>query len=156
MLPEYKFLTDANVGKLARLLLMLGFDTVYDNAFSMRQLTGIAIEENRILLSRNPAADNLFPGIQNFIISDEEPYIQLRQVIQYFNLKDRLRPFTRCILCNGILLTVSKENIINRLQQNTALYFDDFWQCNDCNRIYWKGSHYERMLQLVKQIRKEG
>ena len=73
MLPEYKFLADANVGKLARLPRMLGFDTVYDNAFSMRQLTGIAIEENRILLSRNPAADNLFPGIQNFIISDEEP-----------------------------------------------------------------------------------
>jgi uncharacterized protein with PIN domain len=49
-------------------------------------------------------------------------------------------------------VAVSKENIVERLQENTALYFDDFWQCNNCNRIYWKGSHYERMLQLAEEI----
>ncbi|HEX5155115.1 MAG TPA: Mut7-C RNAse domain-containing protein [Parafilimonas sp.] len=59
---EYKFLADANVGKLARLLRMPGFDVGYNNEFSRRQLTEIAIREKRILLSRNPAADKLFPG----------------------------------------------------------------------------------------------
>jgi uncharacterized protein with PIN domain len=149
---EYKFLADANVGKLARLLRMLGFDTAYDNTFSIPQLTEIAVRENRILLTRNPAAGKLFRGIQSFIVTDERPYIQLKQVIQQFNLKEWVRPFTRCITCNGILLTVPKENIINRLQQNTTLYFDDFWQCQGCNRVFWKGSHYERMLQMVKHI----
>ena len=152
MYTEYKFLADANVGKLARLLRMLGFDTGYDNAFSTRQLEDIAERQSRILLTRNPAAEKLFPGIQSFVVADEKPYIQLCQVIQHFNLKKRILPFTRCIECNAILVAVSKENIVERLQENTALYFDDFWQCNNCNRIYWKGSHYERMLQLAEEI----
>jgi len=156
MYIEYKFLADANVGKLARLLRMLGFDTVYDNAFSTQQLKEIAGREDRVLLTRNPAADKLFPAIRRFIITDENPYIQVKQVIKYFDLEERLRPFTRCIACNGVLHAAPKENIIDILQQNTALYFDDFWQCDDCNRIYWKGSHYERMLQLVEDINEEG
>ena len=148
---KVKFIADVHLGKLARLLRMLGFDTVYKNDFTLDELVKISDEENRILLSRNASLLKTHPD-KCFIVSDEDPLVQLKQVIQHFGLNDRFQPFSRCIVCNGILESVSKENIAYLLQKNTASYFTEFWQCKDCQRIYWKGSHYDRMLKTIENI----
>jgi uncharacterized protein with PIN domain len=148
---KVKFIADVHLGKLARLLRMLGFDTAYKNDFTLDELVKISDEENRILLSRNASLSKTHPD-KFFIVSDEDPLVQLKQVIQHFSLNDRFQPFSRCIVCNGILESVSKENIVYLLQKNTASYFNEFWQCKDCGRIYWKGSHYERMLKTIENI----
>jgi uncharacterized protein len=148
---ETKFIADVHLGKLARLLRMLGFDTVYENSFATNELISISREQERILLSRNSsfAKDNT---IKTFITTAEEPLTQLKQVVEYFELKNEFHPFSRCIVCNGELQTVSKQEISHLLPENTFRYFNEFWQCSNCRRIYWKGSHYERMLQTIQTI----
>ena len=144
----YSFIADVHLGKLARLLRMIGFDTLYSNQLTFKQIIRLAIQENRILLTRS---SHIKPQslLQFFIVTDEESFKQSEQVIHHFNLLQEMHPFTRCTICNGILERISKENIFDKLPPKTILYFDDFWQCNNCHRIYWKGSHYEHMQQIL-------
>lgn len=147
-----KFIADVHLGKLARLLRMLGFDTIYRNDFTTTELTKISKEQGRMLLSRN-ASLSKNKLINCLVVTNEDAFIQLQQVILHFDLKDQVRPFSRCIVCNGTLEPVSKERIVHLLKRNTAEYFNEFWQCTDCRRIYWKGSHFERMLKTIQTIR---
>ena len=148
---DAKFIADVHLGKLARSLRMLGFDTLYQNNFSTEELETMALEQDRLLLSRNPAfAKN--SKLRSLIIRSEEPVEQLKLVVNEFQLADDLHPFSRCLVCNGKLHTVPKQNVINVLQKNTIIYFDEFWQCEHCKRVYWKGPHYDRMCRLLKTI----
>lgn len=148
---ELKFIADVHLGKLARLLRTLGFDTVYKNDFNLDELLNIAGEENRILLSRNASLSKIHAD-GCCVVSDKNPFAQLSQVIQRYELREQFCPFSRCLVCNGILESVPKECIAHLLQKNTASYFHEFWQCPDCKRIYWKGSHFEKMLAAVQTI----
>lgn len=146
-----KFIADVHLGKLARLLRLLGFDTLYKNDYTSEEFLQIGSEEDRIVLSRNSSlARN--KQIKCLIIASEDPLLQLKQVVHQFGLTNQIRPFTRCIICNGILNPVTKESVHHLLQKNTAQYFNEFWQCEKCKRIYWKGSHYERMKKTIESI----
>lgn len=147
----HKFIADVHLGKLARSLRLLGFDTVYKNDYSNSQLLQISRQENRVLLSRNVSLQK-HTEIESFAITSEDPLQQLKQVIDHFNLRDQFNPFSRCIVCNGILEPVAKEHVQQLLEKNTAQYFNEFRQCDHCKRIYWKGSHYERMLKMIAGI----
>ncbi len=146
-----KFIADVHLGKLAKVLRLLGFDTTYENSLTNSELIRIALMENRLLLSRNSGLGKK-ELLKFCYIKDKNPDQQLKQVVHEFQLKDKVQPFTRCIVCNGILEAISKESISNQVQKNTLLYFNDSWQCNSCTRVYWKGSHYDRMLKMVKRI----
>jgi uncharacterized protein with PIN domain len=150
-----KFIADVHLGKLAKLLRMLGFDTLYNNSLTNSELKSVALEQGRMLLSRNASINNYKTQLQSFYISYEHPELQLQQVMQHFNLTKQIHPFTRCIICNGILQPIAKEDILLQLPQNTIQYFNEFWQCNNCKRIYWKGSHYEHMSQLIEKIMRQ-
>lgn len=147
-----KFIADVHLGKLAKLLRMLGFDTLYNNSFTNTQIISIALNENRVLLSRNNSITNL-PQLQSLTITDEDADKQIQQVLHHFKLNNQIHPFTKCIVCNGALQPVAKEKIFNKLPQKTALYFNEFWQCNNCNGIYWKGSHYEHINKMIERIK---
>ena len=147
-----KFIADVHLGKLAKWLRMLGLDILYDNSLTNFDVISIALQQNRILLSRNAAINKNKTKLQSFYISYENSELQLQQVLQNFNLKVHIHPFTRCIVCNGIFQPISKDEILLQLPQNTIQYFNEFWQCNHCNRIYWKGSHYECMNSLIKKL----
>jgi uncharacterized protein with PIN domain len=148
---ENKFIADVHLGKLARLLRLLGFDTVYNNSFTATDLLTISKEQERILLSRNVLLAKV-AGIKTFITTSEEPTTQLKQVVEHFELKKQFHPFSRCMVCNAPLQVVTKEKINNVLEKNTSMYFNEFWQCSNCRRIYWKGSHYERMLKTIENV----
>ena len=148
---ELKFVCDVHLGKLAKALRMLGFDTAYQNNFGNADMVKIAIEEERTLLSGN-AAFSKNAHLKSFIITEEEPSTQLKNVIAHFDLKDKIHPFTLCIACNGRLRSVPKETITGEIPANAATYFDEFWQCPVCKRIYWKGSHYERMSKKINGL----
>ena len=104
-----------------------------------------------MLLSRNASFEKQM-NVQCFVVTSEDAFLQLRQVVNQFHLKEQFHPFTRCIVCNGILGPVAKENVLPLLEKNTAQYFDEFRQCNHCKRVYWKGSHYKRMLKTIEHI----
>jgi len=154
--PIPLFIADVHLGKLARMLRMLGFDTVYSNAFSNAQLVSIALEQDRVLLSRNAAIGKKHPALTTFLISHDDPETQLENVLQYFHLLPHIQPFSRCMVCNGLLEPVSKEAVLLQLPEKTAIYYHEFWQCTNCNRIYWKGSHYNRMMRLIQKITGSG
>jgi uncharacterized protein with PIN domain len=147
---QTKFIADVHLGKLARLLRLLGFDTLYKNSFTINEIIHLGKEQQRIILSGNASSIN--KACKVFLITSKEPITQLRQVVEAFSLKSQFSPFSRCLICNGVLKAVVKEEINSSLQENTSRYFNDFWQCKNCNRIYWKGSHYERMLQTIEGI----
>ena len=76
-------------------------------------------------------------------------------MIRRLDLRERLAPLTRCVRCNGMLATVSKEEVLDQLEPLTRRYYDEFSRCADCGRIYWAGSHYARLLGLVARLRNQ-
>ena len=149
------FIADVHLGKLARMLRMLGFDTVYSNTFSNEELVNNALEQQQILLSRNRAIGKRHPLLPTFFISYDEPAAQLKEVLQHFHLPQYIQPFSRCMVCNGVLEPVVKEAVLNKLPEKTALFYHEFWQCTHCKRIYWKGPHYNRMMRFIEKITRD-
>lgn len=150
-----KFITDVQVGKLARYLRTLGFDTLYSNKFTEREIIKISNDEKRVILTRNIFLLKNGSVSRGFWIRSQEPYRQVIQVMHSMDLLNEIKLFSRCSECNGLLKDVPKSEIENRLLPNTKKYFDEFRQCTVCGRIYWKGSHYKKMLNFAEDLKKE-
>lgn len=151
-LRDSRFVVDAHLGKLARYLRMLGFDTLFFHRGDDRDLAAISAEQHRILLTRD--RDLLMHRIitHGCYVRSMPPLEQLAYVIKRLDLCRSTQPFTRCINCNGVLEDVEKEEIQYRLLADTCRVFDEFRQCGDCGQIYWKGSHYQKMQRLVERL----
>jgi uncharacterized protein with PIN domain len=148
---EPRFLLDGHLGRLAAYLRMLGFDCLYQNDYDDEELAGLAEKEGRILLSRDRRLLMRKAISSGYCLRSLDPSEQLLEVIERFDLSNRIIPFGRCLRCNHPLEPVAKEAILDRLEPLTRLYFDEFQICPACNQIYWKGSHFERMSRLIEQ-----
>ena len=151
-LKKVSFAVDVNVGKLARLLRMAGFDTFFDTNMDDEPLAETTSQEERILLTKDRALLKRKAVIHGRWIRSIMPYYQLLEVIQLYGLQNRIKPFSRCLCCNKVLQPVAKKDIIERLEPLTRKYFDDFHICNNCDRIYWPGSHHDKMLIFFKGL----
>ncbi|MBF8964952.1 Mut7-C ubiquitin/RNAse domain-containing protein [Pontibacter sp. FD36] len=149
---ERRFVLDVHLGTLARSLRMLGFDTVYRNDLHDTELVQLADESQRILLTRdvNLLKHKDIPA--GYWLRSQHTEEQLKEVVIRYKLHDQLRPFTRCMVCNGNIVAVDKQEVLEQLPPKTKQYFDEFYQCQQCKQVYWKGSHYERMMELVHKI----
>jgi uncharacterized protein with PIN domain len=145
-----RFILDIHLGKLARYLRMLGFDTWYDNTYDDLQLARLANQYERILLTRDRRLLMRSIVTAGYCIRELDPEGQLVEVIKRFSLAKDIAPFKRCIRCNALLEPVRKEEILDRLQPLTRKFFDEFHICPDCKQIYWKGSHYDRMQLFIQ------
>lgn len=146
------FVLDNHLGKLAAYLRMLGFDALYRNDFQDTELADIASREGRILLTRDRGL-LMRKAIQwGYCLRNLNPKSQAVEVVRRYKLADKIQPFRRCLRCNGILELVAKEEIIDRLEPLTRMYYQEFHICTSCKQIYWKGSHYERMDSLIEEI----
>jgi hypothetical protein len=151
-LHPIRFAVDANVGKLARLLRMTGFDTSYDPGLTDAELAETAWRDKRILLTRDIALLKKKVVVHGRLIRHSNPAKQLKEVIGLYGLRDRILPFSRCLCCNGVLEEIAKAKIIDRLQPLTRRYYDDFRICPQCERLYWPGSHRQRMLKFIEEL----
>jgi uncharacterized protein with PIN domain len=151
-LRQIRFILDVHLGKLTRLMRLMGMDSCYRNDFSDDEIIAIAKADRRIILTRD--RDILKHGsvTHGYWIRQTEPQGQILEVIRRFDLKDQVRLFSRCMACNTLLEAVAKERVIQLLQPWTAKYYTQFWQCPGCQRIYWKGSHFEHLLQRSHAI----
>ena len=149
---EPRFLLDNHLGRLAAYLRMLGFDCLYRNDYQDQQLAEILLREECILLTRDRRLLMRKAVIHGYCPRSLDSLAQLTEVIQRFDLVERIGPFHRCLRCNHLLEVASKDAVLDRLEPLTRLYFDEFRICPNCKQIYWKGSHYERMLRLVKTL----
>ncbi|MEO0128804.1 MAG: Mut7-C RNAse domain-containing protein [candidate division WOR-3 bacterium] len=142
-----KFICNGMLGKLCKYLRICGIDTLYSNE-GMKSLI-LARKENRIFLTRNLKLKEK-EGV--FFVESEFLSNQLRIVIKHFNLADQLHFFSRCLRCNELLINVLKEDIKNFIPFYTYKNFNEFARCPKCQRIYWKGSHYEKMIQIINNL----
>jgi uncharacterized protein with PIN domain len=148
---EPRFILDIHLGRLAAYLRMLGFDCLYENDYDDDTLAQLTENEGRILLSRDRRLLMRKSISVGYCLRSLEPLEQLPEVIERFDLAKRIAPFHRCLRCNHLLEPVAKQDVLERLEPLTRLYFDEFQICPACKQIYWKGSHYERMARLVEQ-----
>ena len=138
-----RFVLDVHLGKLARYLRRFGFDTAYSNQFEDKQIVDISLEERRIILSRDLGLLKRSRVKWAKYLFKDEPKLQLKEVAERFKLADYYqKDKSRCVDCNTELIKVKKENIIERLEPKTKKYFDDFVYCPNCDKIYWRGSHF--------------
>ncbi|MEJ5241875.1 MAG: Mut7-C RNAse domain-containing protein [Anaerolineales bacterium] len=150
--PEPRFILDNHLGRLTAHLRMLGLDALYRNDFQDDELIARALQEGRILLSRDRRLLMHKALQQGCLLYSLDPEEQLRQVIERYHLLRWVRPFRRCLRCNHPLEPVEKEAILDRLLPLTRLYYDEFSRCPACDQIYWKGSHYERMERFIRAL----
>ncbi len=146
------FAVDANVSKLARYLRMAGFDAFCDLQMADKELAERAVREERILLTRDRALLKRKIVVHGRLIRSVKPADQLREIVSLYGLRNRIKPFSRCMDCNEILRQADKESIAGRLEPLTRKYFAHFSICPACERIFWPGSHRDNMLSYLKGI----
>ncbi|MFY9150597.1 MAG: Mut7-C RNAse domain-containing protein [Prolixibacteraceae bacterium] len=143
------FVCDVHLGKLSKFLRMLGFDSLYSNRFTPEEMIVLSQQEKRIILSKNIRLTKNRDVSRSWLIRSSNPVEQIKNLVSNFDLAARINPLTRCLNCNSKLVHVEKDVIVNQLQAKTIQYYTEFFQCSGCNKIYWKGSHYEKMLQFI-------
>lgn len=147
------FLVDINVARLAGLLRMVGFDAeAVGREMSNSATLDRAIDEKRILLTRNRDLLKQRRLVFGHLVRSQDPEEQLKEIINLYSLQEWIRPFSRCIACNGPLAGVDKKTIIDRLLPLTKKYFNRFRQCTCCGKIYWQGSHHHKMTAHLDRI----
>ena len=153
-LRKTKFITDVHLGKLARHLRMCGFDTSYGIYNDDNEIIDVSLSEGRIILTRDRGLLKNGKVTHAQWIRSQEPKKQLREVISRLQLQKKIEPFTRCIECNGLLTEISKEEVTGLVPPRTMKYFCLFKKCNDCGHVYWQGSHFDKMKNLIDEIRR--
>ncbi len=151
-LPEPRFVLDLHLGKLATYLRLLGFDVWYQNDYDDDTLANLSSQAQRILLTRDRALLKRSIVTYGYWVRAKHPEPQVIEILQRFELWQQIAPFQRCLSCNGCLESVPKVAISDRLPPLTQQYYDEFSRCQSCDKIYWKGGHYERMQRFVNQI----
>jgi uncharacterized protein len=148
-----RFLLDNHLGKLARYLRLLGFDTSYPrDHLSDAVLAQLAHDEQRVMLTRDRGLLMRNVITYGYCLRTKEAFGQLTAVLHRYHLHDQIRPWTRCLRCNGLLEPVAKKEIYERLESKTKLYFHQFHICKACAQLYWKGSHFQALSMLIKRV----
>jgi uncharacterized protein with PIN domain/molybdopterin converting factor small subunit len=151
-LRDPRFVADVHLGRLAVYLRMLGFDTLYRNDFGDEELARVSSEQERILLTRDRGLLKRAAITRGYFVRGVSPRQQAADVLRRFDLARAAAPFTRCLACNGRLQTVEKRAVADRIPPGIRERHAEFLHCPACRRVYWKGTHYQRMSGLVKRI----
>ncbi len=147
-----RFMVDVNLGKLARRLRMLGFDTCYGNRYEDVEIVEIARREQRIILTRDRRLLFRKAVSHGYWVRSDDPDTQLREVIERLDLAGQVDPLRRCLECNGRIESVDRETVWSSLQPLTRRYYEAFYRCPDCGKIYWEGSHVAHMSGAIRRL----
>ncbi len=151
-LREPKFALDVHLGWLAGYLRMLGFDTLYADRAGDAELVEIAARQSRILLTRDRGLLKHSAVTRGYRLREADSRRQVEEVMRRFDLGRALRPFTRCMICNGLLTEVSKAQVEEQVPRRVLVSFDELRQCLNCGRVYREGSHHRRMRSWIEQL----
>ncbi len=140
-LRRIAFVMDVNLGRLARKLRLLGFDALFSNAYRDDEIVAIAAAEKRIVLTRDRRLLHAKAVTHGYWVRSVLVARQVEEVLRRFDLAGQVKPFSRCADCNGEIERVAKEAVLDRLEPKTKKYYDTFFRCPACGKIYWEGSH---------------
>lgn len=147
-----RFIADAHLGGLARLLRMAGFDTLYDNHFDDLQIAEIAAREQRIVLTRDRELLKRRLVSHGCYVRAHKPAEQLRELCQRLDLTASIKPFSRCLHCNLPLHGIDAQEARERLPSRIGYRYSQFMHCHGCDRLYWQGTHWRSMCALLKPL----
>ena len=150
-LRRIAFVADVHLGKLARLLRLLGFDTLHSNSYHDSELVAIAAK-GRILLTRDRDLLKHNAVTHGYWLRSTDPVEQAREVVRRFNLENLTDPFRRCLVCNGLLAPVAKGGILARIPPRIAVEQNEFFCCTNCQKLYWRGTHYPKLEKRIVAI----
>lgn len=147
-----RFLTDPSLGKLARWLRVLGYDTLYYRQMDLGSMMERARKEDRVVLTRAiPLREKLAAAaLPHLFLRSDHLEEQLREVIRAFSLPARSGPFSLCLVCNERLREVAKEAVEGRVPDFVYETQDHFVSCPRCHRVYWSGTHRQRMEAKIR------
>ena len=151
-LSPIRFIADAHLGGLARLLRMAGFDTLYDNHYDDGGIEAIALEENRVVLTRDLELLKRKQVKRGAYVRCLKPDEQLREVFLRFGLAHAMKPFSLCLHCNFPLHAVDKEAVLDRIPPMVRAHQHRFSTCDRCHRVFWEGSHWQHMRALLNSL----
>lgn len=151
-LRRSRFVLDVHMGALSCRLRMLGFDCLYRNDYEDYEIADISVAEKRIILTRDRGLLKIGKITRGYWVRSQIPEEQVEEVLKRFDLYSQISPFNRCISCNGHLAAIEKTEIIGQLEPLTKKYYDEFYRCEECAKIFWKGSHYDSMLRKINKI----
>lgn len=147
--PPLRFAVESTLGKLAKWLRILGYDTIFERS----RPSAAGAEPDRIIITRTRRRFEHLPSERRIFIRSDRPEEQLREVIRSAGLTaDSLAPFTRCIRCNEPIEKVARESVRNRVPDYVWQTRSSFRQCPRCGRIYWPGTHVTRSLDRIGRL----
>lgn len=147
------FTADVMLGKTAKWLRMLGFDTYYDNKAADDALKELCLKENRILLTKDVALHEAMPAGLSRLVAAVYPRQQLEEIAAVFRFECFALP-SRCSLCNGELAVIDKELVKDLVPPYVFRTQNSFQRCGQCQKIYWPGTHLGKITKFIENIRK--
>ena len=158
MINDLKFIVDNNVGKLAKWLRIMGYDTRFFNGSNDSHLVATALAEGRVILTRDTQIMKrrvVTSGqLKAILIQSDEPERQMHQVIEALDLDCQFRPFSLCLECNQPLEERSKQQVKDLVPPYVFQTQSQYMECPACYRIYWRGTHWQRMTEKLKKFMK--
>lgn len=150
-LRKPKFILDVQLGSLAKYMRMVGLDTIYKNSFSDEEIVKISLKERRAILTKAKGILKRSDVTHGYWIRNTKTIEQLKEVLHRFDLKNQINEFSRCLICNSNLKKISKEKIIDLLPAKVKEQQNTFYVCIHCDKIFWKGSHYTKMKEIIEE-----
>lgn len=151
--PAPRFVLDVHLGTLARRLGILGLDVDYETDRDDVTLARIAVEDDRILLTRDRQLLMRREVVHGYCPRSDDPDEQLLEVVRRFVSEDDLAPFTRCPTCNEALQAAAKADVVDQLGPHTRATHDHFHRCPGCGRVFWPGTHVDALAPVVEAAR---
>jgi uncharacterized protein len=151
-LRHTRFVVDANLGQLARYLRLLGFDVEYSQRLTDSELVDVSVAERRVLLTRDVGVLKHGALTHGYFVRARDGRAQVVEVLSRFDLFGSLAPLSRCARCNGRLNPVEKHEIADRLEPSTRTHYDEFWVCERCDKVYWRGAHIAGIERFVREV----
>ena len=146
------------MGKLVKWLRLMGYDTRFFNGSNDSHLVATALAEGRVILTRDTQIMKrrvVTSGqLRAVLILNDEPELQIHQVIEALDLDCQFKPFAICLECNQALEEREKEQVKDRVPPYVFQTQNQYMECPACHRIYWRGTHWQAMTKTLKKFLK--
>ena len=151
-LHKTKFIADIHLGDIVKYMRALGFDVCFDPSLSIRTIIEISKKKSRIILTKSKQLLK-FKGVTHAIfIRPGTTAEQIKRILDYLDIKDSIKPFSRCLRCNSVVRRVSEESVADRIPPKTKEICDQYTYCKFCDKIYWNGTHFIKMNKAIDHI----
>ncbi len=152
-LRKPKFICDVHLGKLAKYLRMMGFDVYYYNDLTDEKIVSVSLKERRAILTKDIGILKRNDVTHGYCVRNSKVEEQVKEILTRFDLQKEIKEFTRCLECNSELTKIAKEKIVGNLPPKVNQSLDEFYECPGCKKLYWKGTHHQKMLSFVYRMK---